>query len=154
MPKPAQETAPLPQAVPELQQILVNLIGLSLQAKQAHWNVTGPLFQPLHETFDAFTDAYRGWYDSVAERIRALGAPADGRLATVAGAAGMAELPAGPLPDRKVVGMFLAALQAVASDTRGRLSRLGEQDVVTQDLVIGIVEGLEKQAWMLKAQAS
>ena len=32
-----------------LQAMLVELIDLALLGKQLHWNVTGPLFRPLHE---------------------------------------------------------------------------------------------------------
>src|SRR5438093_5011706 len=71
------------ETVVRIQPMLVNLIILDLEAKQLHWNVTGALFRPLHEMFDEFVEAYRGWYDEVAERIRALDAPADARPARV-----------------------------------------------------------------------
>ncbi len=136
-----------------LQEILVDLVNLSLQAKQAHWNVTGPFFKPLHELYDALTDAYRGWYDDVAERIRALGDAADGRVTTVGRTSTLEEMPAGVLTDRQTVDLMLARVEGLVSRTRAKLGALGEQDPVTQDMVIGIVEGLEKQAWMLRAQS-
>ena len=36
-----------------LQQITVDLIAIANQSKQAHWKVSGPLYFPLHEQFDA-----------------------------------------------------------------------------------------------------
>lgn len=138
----------------ELQKILVDLIGLSLQTKQAHWNVTGPFFSPLHELFDGMTDSYRGWYDEVAERILALGFQADGRLSTVAATTKLKELPEGAIQDRKAVDLLLAHVEGTIGRIRGVLDKLGAQDSVTQDMVIGIVEGLEKQAWMLRVQQS
>ena len=54
----------------ELQALLVDLVDLTLQAKQAHWNVVGPLFKPLHNQFDALATDAREWTDSVAERLR------------------------------------------------------------------------------------
>lgn len=54
------QTAPGVDTSVALQDTLVALIDLSLQAKQAHWNVVGPNFRPLHELLDEFTDAYRG----------------------------------------------------------------------------------------------
>jgi starvation-inducible DNA-binding protein len=137
-----------------LQQALVDLIALSLLSKQFHWNVAGPLFRPLHEMFDEFTEAYRGWYDDVAERLLAVGTTADGRTATVARTSGVEEVPAGPVRDRVAVGQFLKRLESVGARLQERLEALGQHDPVTQDLVIGVLEGLEKQAWMLRAQQS
>jgi|SRR2546426_7464534 len=137
-----------------LQPMLVNLIILDLEAKQLHWNVTGALFRPLHEMFDEFVEAYRGWYDEVAERIRALDAPADGRATTVAAAAKSGEVTAGLIRDSEVIQVFLKRVETVAAGMRDQLEYLGERDLVTQDMVLGIVEGLEKQAWMLRAQLS
>lgn len=135
----------------DLQAIVVDLIALSLEAKQAHWNVRGPLFRPLHEMFDEFTDAYRGWGDDVAERLTAIGAPADGRPATVAAASKVRELPGGFVTDADAVRLVLAEVEGLAARLRARLDALGEHDLATQDLVIEIVRGLEKQAWMLRS---
>lgn len=138
----------------ELQAILVDLIHLSLEAKQVHWNVHGPLFRPLHGMFDEMAESYRGWYDEVAERNRALGAPVDGRLSTVANTSKVEGLPAGEIQDRVAITMYLTQVEGVAKRIRDKLGWLGELDPVTQDMVINIVEGLEKQAWMLRVQQS
>ena len=90
-----------------LQETLVELIDLSLDAKQAHWNVTGPGFKPVHEFLDELTAEYRDWYDTVAERMTAIGAPPDGRSATVAGTTRLATLPAGPLVDQAALAAIL-----------------------------------------------
>ncbi len=132
--------------------LLADLVVLSLQAKQAHWNVTGPQSQPLHELYDAMADRFRGWYDLVAERIRALGGAADGRLAALAATA-VEELPAGLLPGERSVALVLERVEGAAARARESLGPLGDSDPVTQDMVIGIVEGMEKQAWMLRSQA-
>ena len=140
-----------PKTTAELAPLLLDLVALSLDAKQAHWNVTGPLFHPLHALFDSMTDEVRGWYDALAERIRALGEAADGRPGPVAKAA--VPMPAGEIDGPKAVALMLERVEGAASRARARLGRLGELDPVSQDMVIGIVEGLEKQAWMLRAQA-
>ncbi len=152
---PKTQTARRPSEVADaLQASLVDLIALSLQTKQAHWNVMGPGFRPLHELFDEMTDAIRGWYDDVAERCLALGVPADGRSMTVAENAEIRDLPAGRIADREAVSLILERVQGLVGRLRDKLNVLGEQDVVTQDLIIGIIQGLEKQAWMLRAHQS
>ena len=70
----------------ELQVALTVLTDLSLLGKQAHWNVVGPLFRPLHLQLDEMIDAWRAAADAVAERAVALGHSPDGRAATVAAA--------------------------------------------------------------------
>ena len=137
-----------------LQDTLVELIDLSLQAKQAHWNVTGPNFRPLHEMLDDFVAQYRDWYDEVAERLAAIGVAPDGRAATVAAASSLEPLPAGPLEDRVVVPLIEERLSTVTRRVQERTKEIGEDDLVSQDLLIGIVHGLEKQGWMLRAQRS
>lgn len=138
----------------DLQETLVDLIDLSLQGKQAHWNVRGPHFRELHLQLDEMIDEHRNWYDDVAERSVALGVPADGRAATVAEHSTLTAAPAGWIADRDVVEMFVERLTTVSTRIRGRLDRLGETDPITQDLLIGIVHGLEKQLWMIRAQKS
>jgi starvation-inducible DNA-binding protein len=135
-----------------LQDSLVELIDLSLQAKQAHWNVTGPAFKPLHEFLDEMTTEYRGWYDDVAERLVAIGVQPDGRTTTVAAHTPLGQLPEGALRDAELIPLFLDRVETVAGRIRERLAPVGEVDLVTQDLLIGIVHGLDKQAWMLRAQ--
>ena len=67
-----------------LQDSLVELIDLSLQAKHYHWNVTGQDFRGVHLQLDEITDAVRLWYDDVAERLATLDVAPDGRLGTLA----------------------------------------------------------------------
>jgi starvation-inducible DNA-binding protein len=147
-----------PQATPQgidraeaLQATLVELIDLSLQAKQAHWNVVGPNFKPVHEFLDELTAEYRDWYDLVAERLTAIGVSPDGRGATVAGSTPIPGLPAGPIGDQVVLAAFDERVTLVALNVRGRADELGELDLASQDLFIEILRGLEKQRWMLRA---
>ncbi|MCK6482146.1 MAG: DNA starvation/stationary phase protection protein [Planctomycetes bacterium] len=131
---------------------LADLIDLSLACKQAHWNLEGPFFSPLHALFDAMTDEYRAWYDEVAERLLALGVPADGRSSTVAAKSRVEEMPSGRLPGPKAVEAMTERVESLAKRLRGDLDRLGDLDPVSQDMVIGILAGVEKQAWMLRVQ--
>lgn len=148
---PERETV-APHVPDALQATLVELIDLSLQAKQAHWTVTGPLFGPLHAELDAIVGDARTWYDDVAERLAAIEVAPDGRTATVAGGSLLEPLPAGWQRDTEVVARFLARLEAIAERLRTRIDEIAEPDPITQDLLIGIAHGVEKHAWMLRAQ--
>ena len=80
-----------------LQRLVPELVALTLDAKQAHWNVTGPAFLPLHALTDDIAADARDWTDRIAERSLALGFPVDARAAVVAQAA--RDFPAGHLTD-------------------------------------------------------
>ena len=76
--------APAIATTAALQDSLVELIDLSLQAKHYHWTVTGREFRAVHLQLDEITDEVRLWYDEVAERLATLDVAPDGRTATVA----------------------------------------------------------------------
>jgi len=137
----------------DLQATLAELIELSLQAKHAHWNVVGPAFKPVHEFLDELTDAYRGWYDDVAERLVAIGIAPDGRSATISTASGLAPLPTGPLADQAVLAAFDERVSDIAVRIRERADRF-DGDLASQDLLIEILRGIEKQRWMIRAHLS
>jgi len=133
----------------DLQSALVELIDLSLQAKQAHWNVTGPNFRSLHQQLDEMTDQYRDWYDLVAERLRALVVFPDGRPGVVA-VQGLERLMAGELRAEDVLAYFSRRLGTTADGLRGRIASCGN-DLATQNIYIEVLAGIDKQRWMIRA---
>lgn len=135
-----------------LQEALTDLIDLSLTAKQAHWNVTGPLFRSLHLQLDELVDSARQFSDAVAERAAALSVSPDGRAAAVAAAA--QPFPAGYLADRDVVGLIVTRLESTVHGLRRGIAATETPDPVTQDLLIGITAKLEEHRWMFQAQLS
>jgi starvation-inducible DNA-binding protein len=135
-----------------LQVLLVELIDLTLQAKQARWNVVGGNFRLVHQQLDEIIDTYREWSDSVAERVVALGVNPDGRAATVAGRSPVEAMPLGYHEDTHVVGMFIDRLSATAVRARTLMEELAMLDAVSQDILIDVVKDLEEDLWMLQAQ--
>ncbi len=136
----------------DLQATLVDLVALSLHGKQAHWHVTGPNFVAVHEQLDSLVADSREWADLVAERGVTLGVPVDGRPETVARTTAVDAFPEGFVGDLETVSLVTDEVATVAERIRDRLDGLGEHDLVTQDLVIEILRGLEKHLWMLRAQ--
>ena len=141
-----------PEVAEDLQSTLVDLIDLALQAKQAHWNVTGSNFRSVHLQLDEMMTEYRAWSDLVAEREVAIGMSADGRAASVAGASVLPAFPDGTVDDRQVVELFVERLETVAGAFRERMNRLGDTDPVSEDILIQILAGIEKQLWMVRTQ--
>ncbi|HLV73193.1 MAG TPA: DNA starvation/stationary phase protection protein [Vulgatibacteraceae bacterium] len=135
-----------------LQGALIDLIDLSLVAKQAHWNLTGRNFKVVHEHLDEVVAIARAGQDDVAERAVAVGVNPDGRVRTVADRTQLPQLEAGYLDDDKVVAAITDLLAQMISRFRERIKATDEPDPVTQDLLISITSKLEKQHWMFQAQ--
>jgi starvation-inducible DNA-binding protein len=134
-----------------LQGVLVDLIDLGLQGKQAHWNLRGRMFGDLHLLLDDLVKVARKGADTLAERCLALGVAADGRAATVSRNSRLDAFPEGRIEDQAVVDLMVDRLYSVSKAARGRLDRLGELDPVSQDLVNDVLENVEKHLWMFEA---
>jgi starvation-inducible DNA-binding protein len=145
----APDTAQL-AAASWLQRLVPQLVALTLDAKQSHWNVTGPAFLPLHELTDQLAADARSWADRAAERALALGMAVDARAETVARAS--REFPGGYLTDREVIGELTSSIDEVVNTARRSLADLERWDPVAHDITVGILEGLEQYRWMLQAQ--
>lgn len=138
--------------VADLQATLVELIDLTLLAKQAHWNVVGQHFRSVHLELDEIVDTGRLAADQVAERIATIGAFPDGRAATVAKTADLPAFPEGKVSAADVVEAVGATIDTIATRLRERILRIADLDPISQDILIGTGDQLEKHAWMLRAQ--
>ena len=136
----------------ELQATLHELIYLSLIGKQLHWAVVGPLFRPLHLQLDELVDSWRELSDTVAERAVALGFVPDGQAKAVAAGSQLAAVAPTALEDHLVVRELTHRIAEVSEQVRDRMNRLGDADLVSQDVLIEVVRKLEEQQWMLRAQ--
>jgi starvation-inducible DNA-binding protein len=135
-----------------LQAMLVELIDLALLGKQLHWNVTGPLFRPLHEQLDELVESWRELSDVVAERAVALGYAPDGQAPAVAAVTELKPIARGALEDHVVIRELSERMNDVADRARERMDRLGEIDAASQDVIIEVVRALERQLWMIRVQ--
>jgi starvation-inducible DNA-binding protein len=138
----------------ELQATLTLLLDLALLGKQAHWNVVGPHFRPLHLHLDEMVDSWHAAADEVAERAVALGHAPDGRAATIASRSGLSPLPGGPIADHDVIDAFTRLLTEAVGAIRERMDRIEDVDTVSADLLHGVVAGLEENLWMVRVQAA
>lgn len=136
----------------KLQDALIDLIDLSLLAKQAHWNLIGRNFRSLHLQLDDIVSVARKHADRVAERAIAIGVNPDGRARTVADTSRIQQLDSGYLEDTAVIGAFTDILASVVARFRERVEATEKADPVTQDLLIEAARDLEQQHWMIQAQ--
>ncbi len=129
---------------------LGSLIDLALGSKQAHWNVRGPNFQGLHTLFDEIAAGVREYSDEVAERVRALGGTSRGTLEDVKTATSLPKFPATSTDWQELTKVMHARLVAVSEEIRSRADGM-DDDMVTQDLYIEVMAGLDKWAWMVES---
>ncbi|WP_411084097.1 Dps family protein [Streptomyces sp. cmx-18-6] len=137
-----------------LQGALVDLVDLSLVAKQIHWNVVGPRFRSVHLQLDDVVATARQHSDTVAERASAIGVNPDGRSATVAKETAIGSVPEGWIKDTDAVKALVDALGVVINRMRERIEVTDAPDPVTQDILISLTADLEKHAWMFQAESA
>ena len=135
-----------------LQSTLVDLIDLSLIAKQAHWNVVGKNFRSVHLQLDELVTTARTYTDQVAERAAALGISPNGKARTVSETSGLPAFPDGWHKEPDVVQAVVATLAKLIQRLRERIETTDKTDLVTQDLLIEITRQLEEAHWMWQAQ--
>jgi starvation-inducible DNA-binding protein len=136
----------------DLQRVLVDLIELHLQGKQAHWNVVGKNFRDLHLQLDEIVEAAREFSDDVAERLRALHASPDGRTATVAKETSLPTYPNGEVDTATTVDLITARIDTVVGTMREVHDQVDEEDPTSADLLHAIIAALEKLSWMVSAE--
>jgi starvation-inducible DNA-binding protein len=134
-----------------LQIVLVDLIDLSLLAKQVHWNVTGRNFRSVHLQLDEVVELSRAHQDVLAERAIAIGYNPDGRSSTVADATELEQVEDGYVEDGVAIESMVDILAAVVEHLRSAIEATAEADPVSQDLLITAAEDVEKQYWMWQA---
>jgi starvation-inducible DNA-binding protein len=144
------------QASPELsanlQRVLVDLIELHLQGKQAHWNVVGTNFRDLHLQLDELVEFAREGSDTVAERMRALDAMPDGRSDTVAASTTLPEFPAYEHNTTDVVELVTNRVYAAVDTIRTVHDAVDAEDPSTADILHQLIDDLEKLAWLIKSE--
>ena len=134
-----------------LSALLADSYTLYLMTHNFHWNVTGPQFNSLHQMFmGQYTEQWTA-LDEIAERIRALGAPAPGTYKEFVKLASIKEVEGVPKAD-DMVRHLVAAQEATARTARKLFPVLdAANDQPTADLLTRRLEVHEKTAWMLRS---
>ena len=135
-----------------LSRLLADTYTLYLTTHNFHWNVTGPMFNTLHQMFMAqYTELWAA-VDPVAERIRSLGHPAPGSYAQFSKLASIPDAPASPPKALEMVRILVQGHEAVARTAR-ELFPVADKasDEPTADLLTQRLTVHEQTAWMLRS---
>ena len=134
-----------------LARLLADSYTLYLKTHNYHWNVTGPLFNTLHQMFETQYLELATAVDEVAERIRALGHRAPGSYREFAALTSIAE-EAGAPSATEMIRQLLIGQETVVKTARDAI-RIAEEahDGPTADLLTQRMNLHEKNAWMLRS---
>lgn len=138
------------RAVQMLNMTLAATLDLSLQTKQAHWNVKGPQFFARHELFDRLSTELRDIADEMAERVATLGGYAMGTARACAAASILPEYDLRALDGQQHV-FALSERFAKYVDLVRRAVGESEFDPATQDIFIESLRKAELELWFLES---
>ena len=134
-----------------LSRVLADTYTLYLKTHNFHWNVVGPKFRTLHLMFEEQYNEMWIALDALAERIRALDAPAPGTYAEFARLTAIAETVGVPDADT-MTRVLLDGHETVCRTIRGQLAALdAANDQPSLDLLTQRLDVHEKTAWMLRS---
>ena len=135
-----------------LSHLLADTYTLYLTTHNFHWNVTGPMFNTLHQMFMAqYTELWTA-VDPIAERIRSLGHVAPGSYAQFGALTSLKDAPAVPPAALDMVRVLVEGHEAVARTARSIFAIADKaSDEPTADLITQRLTVHEQAAWMLRA---
>ena len=135
----------------QLSKLLADTYAVYLKTHGYHWNVRGPNFAALHGLFmQQYTEMWTA-IDAVAERIRALGAPAPQGYGAFGNLSSIKDGDPAKTAEQ-MIAELLADQEAVVATARAALpAAQAANDEVTVSLLSDRLTAHEKHAWMLRA---
>lgn len=129
--------------------LVIDLMALAVEGKQAHWHVRGSNFLPVHELLDTVVTHAREFADLAAERVVALGQPLDARVPSIGKNTTVPPVSEGFQQTDTLIADVIVGIDATLVSARSAIEALEEIDPVSQDLAIAITAGLEQDRWFL-----
>ena len=131
---------------------LANLIDLSLDSKQCHWNLQGTGFIGVHQLLDETTERLYEALDAVAERIVILGGSPNGLASRVAKDSILEDYPTDITEVDQHVRELTTRYKTVAETLREAIETAGDAgDEDTADLFTEVSRIVDKDAWFIGA---
>ncbi|MCL2075692.1 MAG: DNA starvation/stationary phase protection protein [Betaproteobacteria bacterium] len=134
-----------------LARVLADTYSLYLKTHNFHWNVVGPMFNTLHQMFEAQYDELALAVDQIAERIRALGYPAPGSYGEFSRLTAIPDTVGVPKAE-EMIALLVSAHETVVRTSRAIFPAVdAASDEPTADLLTQRMQAHEKAAWMLRS---
>lgn len=139
------------QIVEHLSKLLADTYTLYLKTHNFHWNVTGPMFNTLHQMFEVQYNEMALAVDQIAERIRSLGAPAPGSYRQYQALTSLQEEDGVPSA-QEMLRSLVQGHEAVIRTARAAFPSVeAAGDEASADLLTQRLQLHEKTAWMLRS---
>ncbi len=137
-----------------LSRLLADSYTLYLKTHNFHWNVTGPMFNTLHQMFEQQYVELATAVDEIAERIRALGVVAPGSYTQFAELSTVQEERGVPSAE-EMIAQLVRDQETIVRTARDVFPLTeAAQDEPSADLLTQRMQIHEKTAWMLRAMIS
>ena len=137
-----------------LSRLLADSYTLYLKTHNFHWNVTGPMFNTLHQMFEQQYLELATAVDEIAERIRALGVVAPGSYTQFAELSTVQEERSVPSAE-EMIAQLVRDQETIVRTARDVFPLTeAAQDEPSADLLTQRMQIHEKTAWMLRSMLS
>ena len=137
-----------------LSRLLADSYTLYLKTHNFHWNVTGPMFNTLHQMFEQQYVELATAVDEIAERIRALGVVAPGSYTQFAELSAVQEERGVPSAE-EMIAQLVRDQETIVRTARDVFPLTeAAQDEPSADLLTQRMQIHEKTAWMLRSMLS
>jgi len=136
-----------------LNKLVANQGVFYVKLHQYHWYVTGAHFYTLHEKFEELYNGATEHFDAFAERMIAKGEKPYSTLIEFIDHAVIEEKPyTESISSEQMVGDIISDFEKIKQVTlEGIEAATEEDDAVTEDMLIGYVEEIDLNIWMLRA---
>jgi DNA-binding ferritin-like protein len=124
-----------------LQEVLTNLVGLTLHLQHVRWNLAANE-SGLRRQFDDFDALTRAGADEIAARLRQLGIAPDGRTELIVNSVSYPSLSTGPMDAQAAVSAFTTRLAQLASHIRESVSEIEVSDSTSAEVLRALSEEL------------
>lgn len=142
----------LQDAVALLKVLLADEFMLYCKLRNYHWNVEGANFLSFHKLFESQYEKLAEIIDSVAERIRMLGAKAPGTTLEFQELSHFKEKKGHSEKSQEMVEYLLHDHEVIIRFLRKSLEELGDHlDSGTEDFCVALIQQHESMAWFLRS---
>ncbi|RVT91848.1 DNA starvation/stationary phase protection protein [Rhodovarius crocodyli] len=135
----------------ELKGFVADTYALLAKTQACHWNAKGPNFIGLHKLTEAQYEELFHAVDELAERLRALDAPAPRGLAEMLELASLKDAPASL--STEAAAKLLAEDNSGLADKAKTIAEAADEagDLATHDMLVARIDAHQKAAWLLRS---